>query len=69
MQTARLKDALLTACFRRQPTPALIFHSDCGSQYCSRGFQDTLQTWGIRGSMSRKGNCWDNAPTENLWGG
>jgi putative transposase len=68
MHTALVKDALLMACFRRQPAAGLIFHSDRGSQYCSQDFQDTLKDWGIRSSMSRKGNCWDNAPTESLWG-
>ena len=68
MQTALVKDALLMACFRRRPPAGLIFHSDRGSQYCSQDFQDTLAAWDIRSSMSRKGNCWDNAPTESLWG-
>lgn len=68
MHTALVKDALLMACFRRQPASGLIFHSSRGSQYCSQDFQDTLKDWGITSSMSRKGNCWDNAPTENLWG-
>jgi transposase InsO family protein len=45
-----------------------IFHSDRGSQYCSAEFQDALKGWGVRSSMSRKGNCWDNAPTESFWG-
>jgi len=68
MQTSLVKDALLMACFRRRPAVGLIFHSDRGSQYCSQDFQDTLKAWGMRSSMSRKGNCWDNAPTESLWG-
>lgn len=68
MQTSLVKDALLMACFRRRPPAGLVFHSDRGSQYCSREFRDVLQTWEIRGSMSRKGDCWDNAPTESLWG-
>ncbi len=68
MHSALVKDALLMACFRRKPADGLTFHSDRGSQYCSRDFQDTLKAWGIRSSMSRKGNCWDNAPTESLWG-
>jgi transposase InsO family protein len=46
----------------------LLFHSDRGSQYCSHEFQDALKDWGMRSSMSRKGNCWDNAPTESFWG-
>ena len=59
MHTALVKDALLMACFRRRPAAGLIFHSDRGSQYCSQDFRDTLQAWGIRSSMSRRGNCWD----------
>jgi transposase InsO family protein len=51
-----------------QTAPGLIFHSDRGSQYRSDSFQDALRSYGMRSSMSRKGNCWDNAPTESLWG-
>jgi len=47
--------------------PALIVHSDRGSQYCSLMFQDALKAYGMLSSMSRKGDCWDNAPTESLW--
>jgi transposase InsO family protein len=61
-------DALRMAWFRRQPKPGLIFHSDRGSQYCSDEFQTALAAYGMRSSMSRKGDCWDNAPTESLWG-
>jgi transposase InsO family protein len=61
-------DALRMAWFRRQPASGLIFHSDRGSQYCSREFQDTLKGYGMRSSMSRKGDCWDNSPTESFWG-
>lgn len=68
MQASLVKDALLMACFRRDPPPGLIFHSDRGSQYCSAEFKATLEAWKMRSSMSRKGNCWDNAPTESLWG-
>lgn len=68
MQASLVNDALLMACFRRRPEPGLIFHSDRGSQYCRAQFQQTLTTWGIRSSMSCKGDCWDNAPTESLWG-
>jgi len=39
-----------------------------GSQYCSHEFQRALKDWGMRSSMSRKCNCWDNAPTESFWG-
>jgi transposase InsO family protein len=61
-------DALRMAWFRRRPEPGVIFHSDRGSQYCSDDFQRALTEYGMRSSMSRKGNCWDNAPTESLWG-
>ena len=61
-------DALRMAWFRRRPKPGLIFHSDRGSQYCSDEFQAALGAYGMRCSMSRKGDCWDNAPTESLWG-
>jgi putative transposase len=68
MDTCSVKDALLRACFRRRPTPRLSIHSDRGSQYCSQHFQDTLNAWPIRSSMSREENCWDNAPIESLQG-
>jgi transposase InsO family protein len=68
MQTSLVTDALRMAWFRRRSEPGLIFHSDRGSQYCSRVFQQTLNEYGMQSSMSRKGNCWDNAPTESLWG-
>ena len=68
MQTSLVADALRMAWFRRHPGPGLVFHSDRGSQYCSHEFQAVLSGYGMRSSMSRKGNCWDNAPTESLWG-
>ena len=68
MQTSLVKDALAMAWWRRRPAAGLIFHSDRGSQYCSGEFQGALKDWGMRSSMSRKGNCWDNAPTESFWG-
>jgi len=43
----------------------VLHHSDRGSQYASRVFQDKLADYGMTCSMSRKGNCWDNAPTES----
>ena len=61
-------DALRMAWFRRRPEAGAIFHSDRGSQYCSADVQAELAKYGMRSSMSRKGNCWDNAPTESLWG-
>ncbi len=68
METSAVTDALRMAWFRRRPQPGLIFHSDRGSQYCSHDFQDALRGYKMKSSMSRKGNCWDNAPTESLWG-
>jgi transposase InsO family protein len=68
MQTSAVTDALRMAWFRRRPAPGLIFHSDRGSQYCSHEFQNALKDYKMQSSMSRKGNCWDNAPTESLWG-
>lgn len=63
-------DALEMAWFQRRAdgTTGLIFHSDRGSQYASHEFRAVLNQHGIRASMSRKGNCWDNAPTETLVG-
>jgi putative transposase len=61
-------DALRMAWFRRRPAAGLIFHSDRGSQYASEDFQGELKTFGMKGSMSRKGDCWDNAVTETLFG-
>ena len=68
MQASLVTDALRMAWFRRHPEQGLIFHSDRGSQYCSAMFQGALRSYGMRSSMSRKGDCWDNAPTESLWG-
>ena len=68
MQAIGTTDALRMAWFRRRPEAGLVFHSDRGSQYCSREFQAALTAYGMHSSMSRKGNCWDNAPTESLWG-
>jgi len=60
-------DALTMAWFRRRPAPGLIHHSDRGVQYASHAFQAKLAEYGMRCSMSRKGNCWDNAPTESFF--
>lgn len=58
-------DALAMAWFHRKPAPGVLHHSDRGSQYASQVFQDKLAEYGMTCSMSRKGNCWDNAPTES----
>lgn len=67
MRADMVTDGLRMAYFKRRPEPGLIVHSDRGSQYCSTMFQDALKAYGMRSSMSRKGDCWDNAPTESLW--
>ena len=58
-------DALEMAVGRRQPGPGLIHHSDRGSQYACKKYQKALHTAGMVCSMSRKGDCWDNAPMES----
>jgi putative transposase len=60
-------EALGMAYFRRRPPPGLLHHSDRGSQYCSHDYQQLLQLYGITASMSRKGNCYDNAPMESFF--
>ena len=51
----------------RRPGPGLLFHSDRGCQYTSVPFQESVRRAGAVSSMSRKGNCWDNAPMESFW--
>ena len=59
--------ALQVAIVQRQPSPGLIVHSDRGSQYASALHQALLARYGLVGSMSRKGNCWDNAVMERFF--
>ena len=61
-------NALRMAWFRRRPAPGLIFHSDRGSQYASNAFARQIGAFAMRASMSRKGDCWDNAVAESLFG-
>ena len=62
-------DALEMAWYQHRPrNTTLIFHSDHGSQYASEAFRQLLDEHGIRPSMSRSGNRWDNAVTETLFG-
>ena len=69
MRSNLVIDALQMAWFRRAPDKSTgrIFHSDRGSQYASHEFSRVLQQYGITASMSRKGDCWDNAPSEALF--
>jgi transposase InsO family protein len=70
MRSEIVIDALEMAWFQRSPdkNAGLIFHSDRGSQYASREFNQVLSEHRITPSMSRKGNCWDNACSETLFG-
>jgi putative transposase len=67
MTTDLVTQALQMACRRRQPAPGLLHHSDRGSQYASHEYQRGLAAYGMVGSMSRRGNCYDNAPIESFW--
>ena len=59
--------ALTMALGRRRPPQGLLHHSDRGSQYASEHYQRTLTTQGIECSMSRRGDCWDNAVIESFF--
>jgi transposase InsO family protein len=60
-------DALRMALAQRRPQRGLIHHSDRGSQYASADYQRLLAKHGLRGSMSRRGDCWDNAVAESFF--
>jgi len=68
MKAQLVCDALQMAIWRRQPNAGLIHHSDRGSQYASKAFRQLMKAHGIEGSMSRKGDCWDNAVVESFFG-
>lgn len=59
--------ALFQAVRAKRPASGLIHHADRGSQYCSHEYQRLLRQFGLRVSMSRKGNCYDNAAMESFW--
>lgn len=67
MRTKLVNDALLMAIWQRKPAKGLLWHSDRGSQYASDSHRALLKQHGIRQSMSRKGNCWDNAVSESFF--
>lgn len=67
MTEALVIDALKMAFNRRDIEPGLIIHSDRGVQYRSRRYIDYMRSRGCTPSMSRKGNCWDNAPMESFF--
>jgi putative transposase len=68
MKAQLVCDALTMAIWQRRPEAGLIHHSDRGSQYASKAFRYLLKAHGFQGSMSRKGDCWDNAVVESFFG-
>lgn len=60
--------ALFRATTSKRPEKGLLLHSDRGSQYCAHDYQQLLSQFGMTVAMSRKGNCWDNAPMESFCG-
>src|SRR5665647_2170814 len=68
MHEALTLQALDVALGWRDPKPGLVHHSDRGSQYAAKDYREKLKALGITVSMSRKGNCWDNAPMESANG-
>lgn len=68
MRTELVVKALTMAINLRSPAPGLTHHSDRGSQYASHEYQRTLKVHGMKCSMSRKGDCWDNAVVESFFG-
>lgn len=67
MTSELVEDAFLKAIWSRKPNKGLIFHSDRGSQYAGHMFQKLLKSYYVICSMSRKGNCWDNAVAESFF--
>jgi putative transposase len=67
MQTSLVNDALMAAIWKRKPAEGLVWHTDRGSQYASESHRLLLAQHGIVQSMSRKGNCWDNAVSESFF--
>lgn len=68
MKAQLVCDALRMAIWQRRPAVGLIHHSDRGVQYASHEFRRLLEEHQFRGSMSRKGNCWDNSVAESFFG-
>ena len=67
MKARLVTDALHMALWQRRPDAGLIMHSDRGSQYASKAYRGLLKANGFVGSMSRKGDCWDNAVAESFF--
>lgn len=67
MEQQLVCDALQAALLVRGKPKGVMIHSDQGSQYCSKAFRSLLEKYGLTQSMSRKGNCWDNAVAESFF--
>ena len=63
-----VSQSLFKAVAAKRSIEGLIHHSDRGSQYCSHEYRDLMDRFGLKVSMSGKGNCYDNAPMESFWG-
>ena len=63
-----VSQSLFRAVISKRPAKGLVHHSDRGSQYCSYEYRELLGQFEMKSSMSRKGNCYDNAPMESFWG-
>jgi putative transposase len=68
MTKSLVMQALFRAASTKRPAKGLILHSDRGSQYCAHDYRKLLKQFGMTASMSRTGDCWDNAPMESFWG-
>ena len=67
MKTSLVNDAMQMAIWQRKPSKGLIWHTDRGSQYASKEHRALLKQHHIQQSMSRKGDCWDNAVAESFF--
>jgi len=67
MRVGLVSNALTSAFFRERPGAGLLLHSDRGSQYASDDYRTLVKSFGMIQSMSRRGNCWDNAPMESFF--
>jgi transposase InsO family protein len=67
LETSLVSDALERALRSRRPPPGLVHHSDRGCQYASHGYRERLKAAGAQSSMSRVGDCWDNAVAESFF--
>jgi transposase InsO family protein len=68
MTKSLVSESLLRAVATKRPAKGLMHHSDRGSQYCAYEYRQLLERFGMKTSMSGKGNCYDNAPMESFWG-